>query len=391
MNEQAASARSASWKTRAAIVLLGALGAVVFNILPLFLGSASDSLGLNDAQLGLLGSAYLGGYAVMIAAGFFWVEHWPWRKTLAGALTGATVLFSLVGFVQDFVLIATLIAGCGVCLGTLYGLGYPAIARLPNPERLIGMKMAAEAALGTTLLFLLPNTVVIDWGFSGVTWLIAALCLFGLFLVRSFPQPAELPPAAGPEKPAADSRRTVILAMGGLAIYTGGMTGVWAFVERMGVEGRFEPGQIGGVLGLSLVLAVAAAFAAAAKGDAGNQHLPHFIGLGGILCAALLCLGSGDFLAYAAGVLILNGSWFFVFPYQQALATRAATSQKVVMLVPAMSALGAAVGPGLAGILKTGSSFVPVFGLGIATSIAGFLAFRVVLANLAPGQEKPAE
>ena len=390
MTEEGTSPPSGGWKTRAAIVLLGALGAVIFNILPLFLGSASDSLGLDHAQIGLLGSAYLGGYAVMIAAGFFWVERLPWRKTLAGALVAASALFCGVGFAQDFAVIVALVAGCGLCLGTLYGLGYPAIARLPNPERLIGMKMAAEAALGTSLLFVLPNTVVAASGFAGVTWLVAALCGLGLLAVRAFPQPEELPLAARLEGPTSDSRRTVLLGMGGLAIYTAGISGVWAFVERIGVEGRFEAGQIGGVLGLSLVLAVGAAFAAAAKGEAGNQRLPHAIGLAGILCSALLCLGSGEFLAYAAGVLLLNGSWFFVFPYQQALATRAATSEKVVMLVPAMSALGAAAGPGLAGLLKTGPSFAPIFGLGIATSILGFLAFRSVLASLAARPPKPA-
>ena len=113
MTEEGTSPPSGGWKTRAAIVLLGALGAVIFNILPLFLGSASDSLGLDHAQIGLLGSAYLGGYAVMIAAGFFWVERLPWRKTLAGALVAASALVCGVGFPQDFAVNVALVAGCG--------------------------------------------------------------------------------------------------------------------------------------------------------------------------------------------------------------------------------------------------------------------------------------
>jgi len=391
MNGESAPQDSMHGQFIGAIVLFGALGAVVFNILPLFLGAASDSLALSDTQLGFLGSAYLGGYGVMIAAGFFWVDRWPWRRSLATALLGAATLFVAVGFTQDFTLVAMLIAGSGVCLGTLYGLGYPAIARLPNPERLIGIKMAAEALLGMSLLLILPTLVVGAWGFRGLVWVLGGLCLIGLAAVPIFPQPSELPPEDKIDAPSANDRRSVFLGLGGLALYTAGMTGIWAFVERLGVEAGFGAGQIGAVLGASLIAAVLAAFAAAAKGEAGNQLLPHVVALVGLAISATLCLSDGGFPAYAAGVILLNGTWFFVFPFQQALATRIATSERVVMLVPAMSALGAAAGPGLAGLAKGDGGFLSVFLLGGLTSVVGFLAFRGVLGGLAKSATHPTD
>ena len=157
-----------SWKEKTSIVLLGALGAVVFNLLPLFIGAASDSLNLDHAQAGLLGSAYLAGYGVMIASGIFWVDRLPWRAVLTVALISGAGLFFAITRVEGFAAVTALVIGCGMSLGTVYGLGYPAIARLPNPERLIGAKIAAEGLLGAILLFSLPGSVIPEWGFSGL-------------------------------------------------------------------------------------------------------------------------------------------------------------------------------------------------------------------------------
>jgi hypothetical protein len=224
--------------------------------------------------------------------------------------------------------------------------------------------------------------VVAQWGFSGLAIVLGALCLVSVLLVPSFPSLGELREIEGPGASVAADRRTVLIGLGALALYTAGMTGIWAFVERIGVSAGLTPGEIGAVLGLSLIVAVAAAFTAAAKGDRGSQMLPHAVALVGLGCAIALWLGGGSLLAYAAGVLILNGTWFFAFPFQQALATRAAGPKQLVMLVPAMSALGAAVGPGMAGVLKSEASFVPIFLLGGATSLLGFMAFRSVLGRL---------
>jgi len=381
-NESSAGSGVVGWKAKAGIVVLGAVGAVVFNILPLFLGAASDSFDLNDSQLGLLGSAYLGGYAIMIAAGFFWVDRWPWRRTLAAALLAAGGLFCSIPLVEGFAELGILVAACGIALGTVYGLGYPAIARLPNPERLIGLKMAAEALLGTTLLFFLPGSVVAEWGFSGVAIVLGSLSFLALALVPSFPSLGELRESPGPGATATADPRIVLIGLGALGLYTGGMTGVWAFVERLGVGHGFTPSQIGGVLGLSLVVSVGAAFAAAAKGDRGNQTLPHAVALVGLGVAIALWLGSSSLFAYGAGVLLVNGSWFFAFPFQQALATRAAGAERLVMLVPAMAALGAAAGPGLAGALKAESSFLPIYLFGCGASLLGFAGFRFVLRRI---------
>ncbi|MBT8058479.1 MAG: hypothetical protein KJO33_02720, partial [Gammaproteobacteria bacterium] len=82
---------------RARVILAGvvvsALGALFYNVLPLFLGTAQDFRELSDPSVGLLGSVFYVGFTLTTVTAFFWIRRWNWRwVTLAAVPLAAAAL-----------------------------------------------------------------------------------------------------------------------------------------------------------------------------------------------------------------------------------------------------------------------------------------------------------
>jgi len=71
-----------------AACMISGVGALVFNAFPLFLSVTANQFGLNDTQLGLLGTTYLGGFAVVALFAPIWMPRIEWRSiaVVAGVL-----------------------------------------------------------------------------------------------------------------------------------------------------------------------------------------------------------------------------------------------------------------------------------------------------------------
>ena len=61
----------------------GTVGVMIFALLPLLLGTAAEAMNLDDARVGFLASAYVGGYTVVTALSFFWITRIGWRYVFA--------------------------------------------------------------------------------------------------------------------------------------------------------------------------------------------------------------------------------------------------------------------------------------------------------------------
>ena len=76
--------------------LLSAIAVVCWNMMPLILGSAADNFSLNDQQLGLLGSALLGGWLAATIPAYLYMHkiNRKWVILVGAVLSSAGFLVS---------------------------------------------------------------------------------------------------------------------------------------------------------------------------------------------------------------------------------------------------------------------------------------------------------
>ena len=77
--------------------------------------------------------------------------------------------------------------------------------------------------------------------------------------------------------------------------------------------------------------------------------------------------------------------WVAAFPCLLTVVAAADFRGKLVVLSSAALSLGGAIGPGVAGLLKSGESYLPVLAYGGVSIMAGMLIFSYVLARLESG------
>ena len=76
-------------------VVISALGALFYNILPLFLGTAQDFRELSDQAVGILGSSFYVGFSLTTMTAFFWIRKFSWRTVTVVAVPVAAVAMVL--------------------------------------------------------------------------------------------------------------------------------------------------------------------------------------------------------------------------------------------------------------------------------------------------------
>ncbi len=360
-------------------VAASAIGALMYNVLPVYLGAAQDYRGLSTRQIGLIGTIFFTGFTVTTATGFFWIRRLGWRTlTISASLVGA-LGFSAATFGSSYELLLVGIFVAGGAFSIAYGVGTTALGDTSNPARWYGVKIAAEATVGAALLFFLPPTVIARWGFTGLIWSLVATVLVLAPLLLMLPKrpdaPIEGATISGTER--ATNRPAVWSALAGCLFFMCGETVLWSFIERIGAEAGFEPTTVGRLLAVTLVVALSGSFAAAALGGRFGTLKPVVIAHFCFFAAVVTLFNADDFTAYAVGACLTMFSVGLGLPFSiTSAAERDRDGRYVVLTVPAIG-IGMLVAPGAAGWLADAGGYTPVLFLGalcLAVSLAAFLA-----------------
>jgi predicted MFS family arabinose efflux permease len=375
----------------AAALIVSAIGALFYNLLPLYIGAAQDYRGLDNKQIGFLSSAFFLGFNVVTISAFFWIRNVPWTTVVATAApTAAISLYAGTLFPgYSSLLVATVIAGGA--FAALYGLGTVILGDTSNPARWYGVKIAAEAFAGAVLLLILPGTAIARWGFDGV--------VFGMIICMIFLSPFLfwIPKGGGKWQDddavtAAVRQSQNVLIWGTLLatlIFFSGASAMWAFVERIGAQGGYDPEIVGALLSGTLIFALLGSVLAAALAGRFGNIKPYAAG-GVLFLTALYTLHPADvFTQYAIGACLLTLAIGFMLPIAiTEIAELDIDGRYVVLSVPAIG-IGAMTGPAIAGILTQSGDFLQllIFGAGsvlVSTTllaIAGMKARRGAVAS----------
>ena len=381
-----------------AAVASATIGVLFYNVMPLYLGALQDATSVSNSRIGFVASAFFLGFNLISASSFFWVRKFPIRLTSFLILGALWVLLGLSAFIANypFILIATIIVGG--CSGALAAIGATIIGDSDRAARWYGIKTAAESGAGVLLLFVLPATLMPQFGFKGTVLgmllLIAAIAPTFLFLMKGRLKNsnevdrdvgATTKVAASEQDLTSSDVRTPIvnlgsiasgivkhkyvwLALGAMVLFFAGGSAVWAFEERIASSYNFDPVWVGQMLGFSLFFAVVGPLAASAAGARFGYRVPF------LLAAILMIVGvlsiaasSQAMLLYAIGACTFMLGWGGGLPFLFAkIAADDPDGRHIALAVPALG-IGSMIGPGLAGLMYSGGSIAPLQWLSVST------------------------
>ncbi len=365
-------------------IVLSALGAMFYNILPLFLGTAQDFRGLSDSAAGILSSSFYLGFTLTAMTAFFWIRKFSWRAITLLAVPVAIAAMVFAGFAGSYLLMLFGVFVAGGAFSVLYGIGTTMLSDTSHPARWYGLKIAAEAGIGVVLLAVLPGAVIAKWGFEGfmvalaVTVLLVSPMLVGLPVhgIKGIG-------GAGPHRNEAmvpGLRIALWLGLCGVLCYLFSTTMVWAFVERMANEAGLGAAATGNVLSLSLVFAIGGSLLAVVLADRFGSGKP-------IVASGLLMLGAiylfarmDSLLSFGVAACTFTLTFGLGIPYMvTVVADLDLDGRYVVLTVPAIG-IGVSLAPAIGGMLTGMGGYTSILlagGAGVLISVTlAVLALR---------------
>ena len=362
-------------------VVLSALGALFYNLLPMFLGVAQDYRELDNKSIGLLSSLFFAGYTLTTSTAFFWIRRINWRAVTLLSLIVGTLALLLAGWSKSNGLLMFCIFVAGGAFSTVYGIGATALGDTSNPARWYGLKISAEAMLGAVLLFVLPGTLIASHGFMGM---MAGMALAVLLLAPAL----SWLPGAGYTNQDSGSEQTVLPSQFRLPVWIGlfavtafifSATMIWAFVERLASTAGFEPVLVGKILSLTLVFAMLGSFAAVVLGDRFGSGKPFSAAILIFLTAVVWLWGTTTVTSYAIGACLLTLAIGLGITYVITIvADLDDDGRYVVLTVPAIG-IGVMTAPAIGGFLTETRGFTAIFVVGVVTVLLSLLAAILAL------------
>ena len=358
---------------------IAAAGGLFINLLPLILGETAEVFELPMASVGELASSLLGGAFLTTIMALYWVTRVNWRiASLLSAIIGA-IAVSLVPVSVGFGMLVCLWVVMGMAAAVPYCIALRFLAEFSNPARAFGVKLAFEIAVPALLFFTIPTLVVPLWGFSGALLTLAAIFVLLTLPIMQLPSGTRDLPATV-EKISLFGMLPLWISLLTIAVYFGGATAMWAFLERIGNHAGLSHQHIGLSLGLAKVSGVLGAITAAIIGERLGQKWPHVISFLIMLMSLVLFAGNLGFAKYTFATSVFEYAWTFAATYQLALVANFKNMRHLVVLVPASLTLGGVFGPVLAGHLIEGSTFTSLFLMVGSISLFCLVVF-LVLAN----------
>lgn len=363
-----------------AVVGTGAAAAMVFNILPVFLGKAAESFALSDSSAGWLATTYLAGFGTSSISAPLWLHRLARRSLARMLFLCAAVLLAAGAVMNAFAAIVAFLFAAGLLLGGLYTLSFILAAEHPDPTRAVGVKLGGEVALGALLLFLIPAFVYPAFGFSGL------LVSLALVLVALSPSTRFVGASAdtlgkevGDHSGSSAIPRRALAALAALLLFTVGQAAVWSFVERAGTRADYDAAAIGGVLSIAVLLGGAGSFLAGALSNRFGITAPVLFAASSYLVAmALFAFGTG-FWVYTSAVNLFFFAWLFALPYLVSAIAALDQSGRATSLVTACFAFGSMLGPAVAGEILARGDFELLYLAGAIVTSAAYAGILITV------------
>ena len=375
-----------------AAIALSAIGALLYNILPLFIGVAQDYKSLDAASAGLLGSAFYAGFTASTISAFFWLNKLSWRTVSFAAFGVALIALLLITGAGTYATTLVWTAVAGAAFSIIYGIGTSILAETSQPARWYGAKIATEAAFGALLLYLLPFAVR-RWEFDGLIAGVIVALLLVLPLLLGAPQ------GRGDVTESDDSGlepvgdRGIWISLIAVFLFMTAATMIWAFLERVANTGGYGMETASRVLSFTLLTAVVGSLFVAWFGDRFGLRTPLGFAVALFVMAAFLLGMPGSLPLFAAGACLLTFAIGMGLPLTVSIvAALDISGRHIVLTVPAIG-FAIMVAPAVGGWLIESAGYTVLLYSSCAIVVMALVAAIVATARtrvvLSPDRKGP--
>lgn len=366
--------------------LLVATSALFYNASPVIVGAAFNQLQFSDEQLGLFmvpGMIALTLVSLLLTKR---VRVWNWKKVLIWGGALQIVGFCLASVIESFnlLLFSTFIIGIGA--GLCYSIAMVCIGDAENPDRGFGIAAICQSIFATIALYFVPVWIAPIWGFSGVMLIFSIFGGFAILASQLFPKHGRAlrqdnSTKIKTEAITVENKSFQWLSVIALFTFIVGISIVWTFYERYGIELGFDAKFIGEVLSVGHIISGFGAFVPAIIGNRYGRVIP-------IALTCWVLIISIGFLYFAntpnrfwVTTIAFELCWAVALPYFFSVIASQDSKGKIVVMIPAIYGLATAVGTGLSGYLfATGAEYPLIVSIGfLITSIV----IQVILGNKA--------
>jgi len=313
----------------------------------------------------------------------FWINRINWRVALVIALV-CIVAGNLITSTQTDANVITLLRFAVGFLGqgTAFAIGISIIGNTNDPVRNFGFVIAAQVAFGVVALFTLRPIVEQYQSIGGMYVPLAVLAGAALLIIKFIPQSSAHHEMTTGDQPAG-SVMLPLTALAAMMIWCCGLGAMWAFIERIGVQGGLESVLALRSLGISSTVAIVGALGASALATKGvNRFMPVTIALLMQMAMAWLLQGEMNWIEMAIKASIFQVFWNLTGPFFMGAIAASDSGGKISVLIPAAQTSGFFIGPAVAGQFLESSGLVAVNYVTIAFCLASLLIFIPLSAKL---------
>lgn len=364
-----------------ATCLVTSIGALIFNTMPVLLGTIAETRGYEEAALSTFSTAILLGALTGVVAALGWVNRAKWRPTMTLiALFGICVAL-LLPFAHSTIALAGGFGVMGFLMGSLYSPALAALGSASDPVRAFGVSLILQVSVSALVAYILPSHLLPLLGDWSITAVLVATCLivvlaYPILPIRQIPATDDSIETRERVTPAS-SPIAGFLALGTMTIFYLGIMGIWQFLERLGVSWGLEQSFVGAVIAVALLVGAAGAILPVIIGERFGLLKPFILAFA-LLGGAVLCfLAPHTSLIFAAGAILLNVGWNSAVPFVYSVVAESDPSGRLIISTVIVQMIGAFLGAAAAGVILTQWGFGGLFAF-FAACLAIALSLHVL-------------
>jgi len=350
------------------------------------LGSIMAEFDVGETATGFLFSAEMFSYFIAL-----FCAAWPlarWSRVRAALIGGVIVVAANVAaaYAPSFEMLVVLRVLAGIGGGLVSAAGTAAASSSLNPDRTFAVVTVGWGIVGGLEFIMIPYATE-PHGTTGGYLLIAGVSLALMPALLGL-----LPPRASEGEDegffqliaSAPNRWLAIVALLALFIYEIGQSGVFTFMEQIGLRSGQDSFQVGQILTYTVYIGLLGGLLAAWMGNRFGRKWPIIIGLGlnTLAGAGLAVCESGQL--YIALLVLWNFAYYFLVPIMMGALAALDDQGRWAVAGDSLWNAGIVPGPVIAGALVESSGYVPLAGMALVTGLGAMCMMVGALTHL-PG------
>ncbi|MDP2325044.1 MAG: MFS transporter [Gammaproteobacteria bacterium] len=362
------------------VCLVYPLGPAAIILMPMIVGGLIDGYGFTEQDAANVAALEGMGLVVSSVLAALWIRRVSWVRALFVAFLSYAVLNAVSANLDGVtpLLVARFLTG--LAGGSLFAVSVAALGDNREPDRAFGLGQAAQGVM-MLAAFLAAPYLMQAWSVSALYYMLAAASLLLMLTLVWFPDEGRIRVTSAADA-AHGSQHNALIWLGLIAsvIFFINVFGFWAFVERIGQAARLPANTIGLALGVSQILAIAGAVAAALASDRYGRYLPLLIVLIGQAIALFALVGKFGATTFFLSTGVFQALFIVAVSYQMGAIARLDIRGRYLVLMTAAQGLGAAVGPAVAAMLiREGDDYSGIMQMAALFCLVSTLLFLFIV------------